>query len=961
MGNCCSTNPRQKKKEEQTGKNLIQTPKTYNTQNLLEDNDLIYKIQNNIESLDDTKKIYNNNIQNINIQVNDINIPKNNDTNQNFREQNNNDDLCLNYNPPIDIKKEYDISNYNFPRYTEYEKELNSNFKYFNVFWYDPNKTNDFVSYIKCFENVEFYKGDTLISIIDFFKLNSISEWIVISPGSQGKELISNLENFQCIKTFFIYCRNPNYHKWANNIKKVGCITSDPKILCEKFIEINKSYVMPNFNYSTKENKNIILLNNEKNNSKDINEFKSLLIKEIIESKNKLKNKLNVFYMKCLHYLNSNEIMNDIKEDIKEGKKPFMRIIGMQQNIPVDDIFISSIIAMLKHFCLLSFYFNNYPFLLNLFSYQEVINIINCRDELSDLISESDSSSNYSVSNEISGKLYKKILNNESIIDDEIHLKKLQISLLYEISIAYKISLGINTEFFNNYQIVNYLRDLGFCLILILFHYMIFATNKKYNLLDELLINISAFETRYKIFSYYLNCQALKAIQFNQNSLKENEDKIKDTLTIKDFIVLGDKKFHEKIKPIEMYIKSKSFKYIKMEQISEYLNSKKMKERKTIISYFYFLIIKLEEFEKNFENINLLSMESGVTFLAFVYIEDEDIKKIPKKYINSNLPTILVYTPKDILHFLSNKSNFINPIDELTQRFEISLPEITFEQNDEDIYQNGCFELAETFDFNLIKNNLVLGHLNEINYTGEFSKRIYSIYKERNYLDIFYRQNCLYFGWNLYPELIISTNICFIKRFLYMYCRQENPPEQSFYRIINEDLRSRDPNKIYRYINILALINKIIEEKFLASFKGYVYRATIFDEKLIRRLIPGKKMLNTQFWSTSKDFKVAERFLVQQAWRNSFIICKCIKNNIDIDSEKLNTFTEKEVLFLPFTEFIVDKVLTQFKYGKKIYIIELTELGNKNFVSINNMKINYIVNFGISKIVEDLSKNITIN
>ena len=194
-----------------------------------------------------------------------------------------------------------------------------------------------------------------------------------------------------------------------------------------------------------------------------------------------------------------------------------------------------------------------------------------------------------------------------------------------------------------------------------------------------------------------------------------------------------------------------------------------------------------------------------------------------------------------------------------------------------------------------------------------------------------------------------------------MYCRQENPPEQSFYRIINEDLRSRDPNKIYRYINILALINKIIEEKFLASFKGYVYRATIFDEKLIRRLIPGKKMLNTQFWSTSKDFKVAERFLVQQAWRNSFIICKCIKNNIDIDSEKLNTFTEKEVLFLPFTEFIVDKVLTQFKYGKKIYIIELTELGNKNFVSINNMKINYIVNFGVSKIVEDLSKNITIN
>ena len=956
MGYCCSTYPRKIKIENQIGNNPIQTPKAYYSQNLPENNDSIYKSQNNIQNLNDPNKINNNN-QNLNIKENNINATKNNDTNQNFSEQKNNDDLDSNYNPPIDIKKEYDASTYNFPRYTKYEKELNSNFKYFNIFWYTPNKTNDFVSYIKCFENVEFYKGDTIKSIIDFFKINSISDWIVISPGFQGKEIISNLENFQCIKTFFIYCRNPNYHKWANNIKKVGCITSDPKILCEKLIEINKSYIMPNFNYSTKGNKNIILLNNEKNNSKDIIEFKSSFVKEIIESKNILKKKLNVFYMKCLHYLNSNEIINDIKEAIKEGKNPFIRIIEMQQNIANDDIIISSTISILKHFCLLSFYFNNYPFLLNLFSYQEVINIINCRDELSDLISESYSSSNYSVSDEISGKLYKKILNNESILDDENLLKKLQISFLYEISVSIKVSFGINAELFNNYQIVNYLRDLGFCLILALSQNMMIITNKKYNLFEELLIYMSAFETRYKIYSYYLNCQTLKVLPFNQNIFKENEDKIKDALTIKDFIVLGDIKFHEKIKPIEMYIKSKSFKYIKIGQIYEYLNSKKMEESKKIITYFYFLIIKLEEFKKNFENIVILSIESGITFLVFVYIENKDIKKIPKNYINSILPIILVYTPEDILNFLSNKSNFINPIDEVTQIFEVKLPKITFEQNDEDIYQNGCFELAETFDVNLIKNNLVLGYSNDIAYTAEFSKKIYFIYKERNYLDLFFKQNCPFFGWTLYPE-IISTNICFVKRFLYMYCREENPPEKSFYRIINDDLRSRDPNKIYRYINILALINKLIEEKSLASFNGYVYRATKLDEKLIMRLVPGGKMVNTQFWSTSKDFKVTEEFLMNQVWRNSYIICKCIKNNIDIDSEKLNPYNEKEVLFLPYTEFIVDKVSTQFKYGKKIYIIELTELGNKNVVNIHNMKIYYLVSFGVSKLVENLSKNI---
>ena len=40
------------------------------------------------------------------------------------------------YNKVEDIK---------FPQGTKYEKELNLNFKYFNVLWYDPNKVNEFV------------------------------------------------------------------------------------------------------------------------------------------------------------------------------------------------------------------------------------------------------------------------------------------------------------------------------------------------------------------------------------------------------------------------------------------------------------------------------------------------------------------------------------------------------------------------------------------------------------------------------------------------------------------------------------------------------------------------------------------------------------------------------------------------------------------------------------------------
>ena len=123
-----------------------------------------------------------------------------------------------------------------------------------------------------------------------------------------------------------------------------------------------------------------------------------------------------------------------------------------------------------------------------------------------------------------------------------------------------------------------------------------------------------------------------------------------------------------------------------------------------------------------------------------------------------------------------------------------------------------------------------------------------------------------------------------------MYCREENPSEKSLYRIINDDLRSREPIKIYRYSKILALINKTIEEGFLSSYKGRVYRATKLDERLILNLRKGRIMINTTFWSTSKDFKVAEKFMINQNFRNTFIICKTFKNNIDIDSEKLNSF-----------------------------------------------------------------------
>ena len=44
------------------------------------------------------------------------------------------------------------------------------------------------------------------------------------------------------------------HEKWAKKIKKVGCITSDPEILCKKFLELNDEITILNFNYGIDEN-----------------------------------------------------------------------------------------------------------------------------------------------------------------------------------------------------------------------------------------------------------------------------------------------------------------------------------------------------------------------------------------------------------------------------------------------------------------------------------------------------------------------------------------------------------------------------------------------------------------------------------------------------------------------------------------------------------------------------------
>ena len=854
-----------------------------------------------------------------------------------------------------------------FPHGTKYEEELNSNFKYFNVFWYDPNKSNDFDCFSKCFENVKFLKGYDLETTINFFKKENVSEWIVITPGSKGEELIQNLEEFQCIQTFFIYCWNTELHeKWANKRKKVGCITSSPEILCQKFIELNKKYIIPNFKYKDiKSNDFEINLNEIKTKNKFALNAVKISLNSILETVDNLKSKYNNFCIKSLHYLNGDKYKNDFKEPVEENPHLYFYAKMLQKS--GDEKSFESIVNYIKNLTLLSLYFSQNKYLFNLLSFNEV------KDLVKNAITFSDFEGGMEKILFSIEKLSEKIMKNESILDEKDALKELQIySILFSFKNIYESIKVVNINminfyqnYLNSYQIINLLRDLDFSLKILVFYTYTGFNNKNHNFIDELFSALISGEIRFDFWLGYEKAMNKMHIQLKE----EDQKKIDDSLTIKDFIIVGNQTFINKIKTIENDIKANSIKYLQIEQIYNYINEKndndnKKANDKNQLVFFYYLIIKLEEFQENIGRILLLSSEFGITFIVLLYIENEDCNIIfHKNYINYMISIILVYSPEDIIKYLSQKLYFLElkyNIEELKDISNIKIPKITFEQRDEEKYQDGCFELSETFDTNLVKNKFLINYFGVLDIGSEISPNLYQIYKDHNALDLLFKKNSIYFLRPLNVETVF-LDICFVKRILYLYCREEVESEKSFYRMINDDLRKREPSKIYRNINLLALINQLIESEQLSSYKGKVYRATKLDEKLILKLVPGTKMVNTTFWSTTKDFNIAERFMKNNKWRNSYIICNNIKTNIDIDSEKLNPYGEKEILFLPFTEFRVEKISIENKYEKKIYKIELSELGNRNFVNYDNMQIENVKNFSVKVIGEKILSKIKEN
>jgi len=282
------------------------------------------------------------------------------------------------------------------------------------------------------------------------------AKWIIVTPGSKGEELIQSLKDFECIKAFFIFCRNIQFHEnWAKKYEKVKCLTSNPEILCQNFIEFNKNFAFPNFNYP---------INN--NNSSNVNEiqFEKLFDNYVAEIKGLItfkKLKIKKYYDFCYNsynYLNSSNFEKDFDDNIGENPLDIIANIFKNQKKENKKSF-ATFVQIIKNLTILSQYFHAYPFLFHLLSFQEIKNIFQMKISINSsfiaLLSNI-----YPLSCELSDKLLKK----ENIIEEKTKLKELYICVLSFIYFFLKFTIRKSSFFNNFYHIIHYFRDIVFCL-----------------------------------------------------------------------------------------------------------------------------------------------------------------------------------------------------------------------------------------------------------------------------------------------------------------------------------------------------------------------------------------------------------------------------------------------------------------------------------------------------------------
>ncbi len=528
----------------------------------------------------------------------------------------------------------------------EKEKEMIQKFNAFDILWYADKDSEKLENWI-AFTNVIVQRTSDINEFAQLAFRSRLFNLIIITTGSYAEKAIPLISPELLIPNIIIYCMNAEYHKkWSEEYKSVIGVCTLPNQIFKHLLTIqNAGYNIPSFNYKIKYGKELNFnfydpllkiewKSNEDNFFLNLNKYEKFCVQALSDYRLSFVKEINSF----THFKTNSKFLFDL----------FYAYIPFLFSFEIETCYYEELNFNLMGLTLLSLYFSKLPYLYSLLNYSEIESILNNPLNSVDLVKD------YILLCPHLKVLVQKLeMEKVSILDETVHLKFLQIFLLKYCKIFTKMVYDFDE--FSKYPImIKYLEDIDFCL-----KYFFFRTYGRFkDPIYHMRCKGTLDDTDKRIVIFYIYSSFKKAKEKAlKNISKEEFDVMNKTLIIKDFIVIGNKKFHNNIKTIETDIIHKKIAYLSMNQVRDYLKneiSKNIKYR----SFSYIIIIKAQEAENHFNELVSLKHDFTLKIILIIFIDNINLL-INKKILLeiSNIPTFFAYNINEIKNYIISQEN----------------------------------------------------------------------------------------------------------------------------------------------------------------------------------------------------------------------------------------------------------------------------------------------------------------
>ena len=723
------------------------------------------------------------------------------------------------------------------------EEEMIKKFNSNDILWYAPYDSEEKLEKWKAFTNIDVIKITNESEFIQKAIKEPHLNLIIITTGPFAEATIPKIGEDISLPIIIIYTQNIEHYKnWSTKYKHIiDQVFSLPSQIFEFLLKFHKDlFNIPLFEYE---------LNYQKKFS--FNYYDYVTKKELLIDKNNFSLKLNKYekfsiycqrhFQTALKNLNfkrtfifdSNFLLNvfysKTMKNILNLQLACQSVLMLEYDIIDVLSFANELVFILIKLTIISLYFSKYAFLFYDLSYSEIELILKENTTLPELRKDYNG-----LSSHLDILIIKIMEEKKSILKESTHLRFVHIFLIKFLKLLTKAMLGIEFDEYSKFPtVVKYLMDIDFCFKLFFYRIYGWFRDPKYKMICRGAIDEE--DKRILNFISYTDQNIVKEKEASKYVSIEDINSINKTLKLNNCIVIGNESFHNKIKNIEKSLVLEKIDYLSFIQIRDYIKERNEKDNPR--NFDYIIIIKAEEAENMYKELYLIQNNFCLDLILIIFFEDKNMLINKRSLITGYfLSSFIAYNTDEIVNFINCQENlncshnFLDISSKIMKTLNklniVNIPKILEEKQDitDRLSSEDGWELVDFIPDEIFSRTILFSAGKSI-CQDTIRLNIFKLFKEKNLQTIFYNKYCKYFFNSLYPEHFKFLN-SFIKQFVYAYTLEEIKFNQSFYYIINKDLRSGEFSKIEKYLEIISVMNYALKTKQISCYEGELFRVT---------------------------------------------------------------------------------------------------------------------------------------